>query len=64
MLEDAGALSDLGEHFGAGLYRREAEWLREREFARTADDILWRRTKLGLLMPAAGRRRVAEWMGG
>jgi glycerol-3-phosphate dehydrogenase len=44
----AASLADLGRHFGAGLYEAEVRWLREREFARTAEDILWRRTKLGL----------------
>jgi glycerol-3-phosphate dehydrogenase len=48
LLGDAGDLAGLGRHFGAGLYEAEVRWLVEREFARTADDILWRRTKLGL----------------
>lgn len=39
---------DLGEEFGAGLGAVEVDWLVEREWARTAEDILWRRTKLGL----------------
>jgi glycerol-3-phosphate dehydrogenase len=64
MLAGAHALADLGEHFGAGLYRREVEWLRDREFARTAEDVLWRRTKLGLTMSAGEQRRLADWMGG
>jgi glycerol-3-phosphate dehydrogenase len=43
-------LSDLGEKFGADLYEAEVRYLREQEWARTAEDILWRRTKLGLLL--------------
>jgi glycerol-3-phosphate dehydrogenase len=43
-----GDRTDLGEEFGAGLSAVEVDWLVEREWARTADDILWRRTKLGL----------------
>jgi glycerol-3-phosphate dehydrogenase len=43
-----GDRADLGEEFGAGLSAVEVDWLVEREWARTADDILWRRTKLGL----------------
>ena len=39
---------DLGIHFGADLYEREVTHLVENEWAMTADDILWRRTKLGL----------------
>ena len=37
-----------GESFGGGLRAREVDWLVTREWARTTDDILWRRTKLGL----------------
>jgi glycerol-3-phosphate dehydrogenase len=36
-------------------------WLRDREFARTADDVLWRRTKLGLVMSAEEARGVQMW---
>ena len=54
MIGDAAAIEDLGRHFGCGLYAREVDWLVEREFARTAEDVLWRRTKLGLDMDAAG----------
>jgi glycerol-3-phosphate dehydrogenase len=52
----------LGEHFGAGLHEREVRYLAEREWAQTADDVLWRRTKTGLHMSAAQRARVAEFM--
>ena len=45
---DAASLGDCGEHFGHGLTAREVEHLVSREWARTAEDILWRRTKLGL----------------
>jgi glycerol-3-phosphate dehydrogenase len=38
----------MGTHLGLGLYAKEVEFLREYEWARTAEDILWRRTKLGL----------------
>ena len=48
VLGDAAELSDLGEHFGYNLTAREVTWLMEKEFARTAEDVLWRRTKLGL----------------
>jgi glycerol-3-phosphate dehydrogenase len=43
-----GDRADLGEEFGAGLSAVEVDWLVEREWARTVEDILWRRTKLGL----------------
>ncbi len=42
-----GDRTGTGEEFGAGLGSVEVDWLVEREWARTADDILWRRTKLG-----------------
>lgn len=48
MLGDARTWGDLGEDFGAGLTAREVTWLREREWARSAEDVLWRRSKLGL----------------
>ncbi|MGX1309116.1 glycerol-3-phosphate dehydrogenase [Amorphus suaedae] len=44
--------ADLGRDFGAGLTEREVDWLRAKEWAVTADDIAWRRSKLGLHMTA------------
>ncbi|MEA3053431.1 MAG: glycerol-3-phosphate dehydrogenase [Sphingomonadales bacterium] len=61
MLGEAASLADLGRDFGAGLYEAELRWLRDREFARTADDVLWRRTKLGLRMSAEEARQVQAW---
>jgi hypothetical protein len=43
-----GAKDDLGEHFGAGLFEAEVEFLVSNEWAHSANDILWRRTLLGL----------------
>ncbi len=48
MLGNATAAADMGRIIGADLTERELEWLVRTEWARTADDILWRRTKLGL----------------
>jgi glycerol-3-phosphate dehydrogenase len=48
LLDGAQSWTDLGPVFGADLTRREVDWLVETEWARTADDILWRRSKLGL----------------
>jgi len=53
---------DLGRHFGAGLYQREVEYLMAREWAHSAEDILWRRTKLGLRMGAEEILQLGEWM--
>lgn len=54
---------DLGEEYGAGLTAREVRWLQDREWARSAEDVLWRRTKAGLLMTEAQRARVQAVMG-
>jgi len=62
LLEGAQAIGDLGAHFGADLYRREVDFLIESEWARTADDILWRRTKLGLRLTAADIERLATYL--
>jgi glycerol-3-phosphate dehydrogenase len=62
MLAGATRAEDLGLHFGADLYEREVRYLMEREWARTADDILWRRTKLGLRLTQAERSRLEDWL--
>lgn len=48
LLGEARSPSDLGVTLGADLTEREVDWLVRNEWARTAQDILWRRTKLGL----------------
>ena len=48
MLAGADSFAALGQDFGVGIYATEIDWLMEHEFARTADDVLWRRTRLGL----------------
>ena len=48
----AAGLGDMGRDHGAGLYQAEVDYLRDYEYARKADDILYRRTKLGLHMTA------------
>ena len=53
----------LGEDYGAGLTERELTYFAEHEWARSAEDVLWRRTKCGLLMDEAQQRRVAQVMG-
>ena len=64
ILDGAKTAADLGENFGGGLYERELVYLAEHEWARSAEDVLWRRTKCGLHMSAAQRQRVAERMAG
>ena len=53
VLGDAQTTGDLGRDFGAGFTEREAGYLHRSEWAMTADDMLWRRTKRGLHMDAA-----------
>ncbi len=52
----------LGQDFGAGLTEAEIDLLVSEEWAETADDILWRRTKLGLHMTVEQRRAVDGWL--
>ena len=52
----------LGRHFGAGLYEREVEHLTAREWARSAEDILWRRSKLGLHLSTDGVAALRQWL--
>jgi glycerol-3-phosphate dehydrogenase len=62
VLGSAGSLADLGRHFGGLLYEQEARYLREIEWAQTADDILLRRTKHGLHLDQAARDDFADWL--
>ncbi|MXO60136.1 glycerol-3-phosphate dehydrogenase [Altererythrobacter salegens] len=55
---------DLGRRFGAGLSEAEVEYLKAKEWAQTAEDVLWRRTKLGMHMSDAEQSALAEFMGG
>jgi len=56
------SIADLGRDFGGGLFQREAEYFIASEWAMTADDILWRRSKAGLRMSAEQRRQFADWL--
>jgi glycerol-3-phosphate dehydrogenase len=54
---------DVGECYGAGLTERELLYLKEKEWAVSAEDVLWRRTKAGLHLGERAQARVAEVMG-
>ena len=54
---------ELGEDYGGGLTERELRHFLEHEWASSAEDVLWRRSKCGLHMTEAERRRVAEVIG-
>ena len=62
VLDDARRSGDLGQSFGAGLSEAEVRYLMQQEWARTPDDVLWRRSKLGLRITADERARLAEFM--
>jgi len=62
VLDDALSMTDLGRHFGSGLYQREVEYLIGHEWAETAEDILWRRTKLGLHIAPDGVAALEGWL--
>jgi len=61
VLGTAKRMQDLGEAFGADLTQREVEYLIDNEWARSADDVLWRRTKLGLRVGIGDRVRLEKW---
>ncbi len=55
-------IDDLGICFGADLHEREVEWLITEEWARTPDDVLWRRSKLGLRLSPSEGEGLKAWM--
>ncbi len=62
MLNGAASEADLGISFGGGLFQAEVDWLCREEWAATAEDILWRRTKTGLHMTPDQRKAVADYV--
>jgi len=52
----------LGAEVAPGLHEAELQYLCEEEWARSGDDVLWRRSKLGLHYDEAQRRQVTDWM--
>ena len=62
VLGKARTRSDLGHDFGAGLSAAEVDYCMTCEWACTVDDMLWRRTKLGLRIGDAGRADLAQYM--
>jgi glycerol-3-phosphate dehydrogenase len=62
LLGEAGNLADLGRGFGADLYAREVDYLMDREWALAADDIVWRRSKLGLRLTAVEIDALGAYM--
>ena len=63
LLGDGTNQPELGKHFGAGLYELEAKFLINHEWATSAEDIMWRRSKLGLHMSEDERSVFIGWFG-
>ncbi len=62
ILHHAKNLDDLGQSFSHGLYQKEVEYLIQNEWAYSADDILWRRTKLGLEFKQFEADKLSAWI--
>jgi len=62
LLGEAKEPSDLGRDFGATLTEAEVRWLMEHEFAKRGEDIVWRRSKLGLRLSEDEVRALDDWM--
>jgi len=62
IVASANRLNDLGPNFGADLTGAEVRYLMTHEWAQTADDVLWRRSKLGLRVPRDQYARLAAFM--
>ena len=60
LLAGCQSMADLGRCFGGDLHRREVDYLTRQEWAETAEDILWRRSKLGLHVPAGTARALDD----
>lgn len=61
---DGKSAASLGEEIAPQLYEAELQYLRDKEWARSADDVLWRRSKLGLRTTPAQVANVADWFKG
>jgi glycerol-3-phosphate dehydrogenase len=63
LLAGASRREDLGQDFGGGLTAREVDWLIREEWARSAEDILWRRSKLGLHLAPSAQQALHRYLG-
>ncbi|MEB0131040.1 glycerol-3-phosphate dehydrogenase [Pseudomonas sp. CCI2.4] len=62
LVEGVQTLANMGEHLGGGLYTREVDYLCSEEWALSAQDILWRRSKLGLFTTPEEQQRVQTYL--
>ncbi len=62
LVGEARSMDGLGEHFGGHLYAAEVRYLIAEEWARAADDILWRRSRKGLHVPPGTGGKLDAWI--
>ena len=62
VLQNCSTEADLGIHFGQGLYEKEVLYLHDQEWASCAEDILWRRTQMGLLLNGEQQTHLANYL--
>lgn len=62
VIGDATSMADMGTAVAPGVYSRELRYLRDQEWAVSGEDVLWRRSKLGLRLTPAQREQVEAWM--
>jgi len=62
ILDGARDLGGLGEHLGDGVYEAELAYLKNEEWAVSPEDVLWRRSKLGLHISKETRERLSGWL--
>ncbi|MFT8444482.1 MAG: glycerol-3-phosphate dehydrogenase [Acetobacter orientalis] len=62
IIGEATSLQEMGTVLGGDLTTREVDYLIQREWARTAEDVLWRRSKLGLHLNEEEKRKVADYI--
>ena len=62
ILEGKEKLEDLGQYFGTGFYQVEVDYLIAQEWAQNVEDVLWRRTKLGLHLSLAEQSKLKEYL--
>lgn len=62
LLGDAQSIEDMGEQFGGSLTAREVDYLIKHEWAQTAEDVVWRRSKLGIRLKEHEITALNDWM--
>jgi len=62
LLSDCKDPTDLGQHFGGSLYQREVDYLIDCEWAKSSNDILWRRTKKGLTLTSENIKELDRYL--